>query len=526
MSGPDCEHRHGDTCAVASRLSGRDAQITVSACAACVAHDAPRTLNGVTVSLAAQSVKHDPARMREILDQHGAHLVTATGPTRAEMLAAIRTGNGPGSQLWRLLAELGIAHREDCACIARAYQMNAWGPQGCRDHRAEIVHWMKQGAGEYGWTASVNAACKAARSGLLWRLDIIDPYGSLVDEAIRRAELAGAEPVAVARPTPLKSAAAAAAAVSRPPVQRLILQTNLCPGDLLTLTAALESLHLTYPGEYQTDVRTNHPQIWTANPWITRIADSDRSARVVPMHYPSIGRCNQEHIPFLGGYVEYLGEQIGRPLRLRTNRPHLYLTPDEERRPRSALWHGAPDLSRPFWIVNAGIKQDYTCKAWPLEYYQEIVDRTAGRIQWVQIGLRHDWHRPLRGVIDLLDSGPPMRETILLARHAAGGLGPITFLQHLCAAWQIPYIALVGGREPATWVSYPKQATLHTVGALDCCRDASCWKARVVPLGDGDSKDNSLCRYPVTENLERPAPRCMAMIEPVEVLTILERYHP
>ena len=116
-----------------------------------------------------------------------------------------------------------------------------------------------------------------------------------------------------------------------------------------------------------------------------------------------------------------------------------------------------------------------------------------------------------------------MRETILLAARAAGGLGPVTFLQHLMAAWQKPYVCLVGGREPATWVQYPYQHTLHQVGRYDCCREKSCWRARVVPLGDGDAKDKSLCEHPVTEGLERPAAKCMADILPSEVVLILER---
>ena len=46
------------------------------------------------------------------------------------------------------------------------------------------------------------------------------------------------------------------------------------------------------------------------------------------------------------------------------------------------------------------------------------------------------------------------RQLIRLAWHARGGLGPVTYLQHLCAAWEKPYICLLGGREPATWVHY------------------------------------------------------------------------
>ena len=325
---------------------------------------------------------------------------------------------------------------------------------------------------------------------------------------VRRAARAARRRPAASRP------AASPRAAIRP--EKLILKCNLCPGDVLTLTAAVESLHRTYPGQYVTDVRTPAKEIWHANPHVTTILDSEPGARVIDMHYPSINRCNQEAIPFLGGYTEYLAEQLGRPLRLQTNRPHIYMSAQELAEP--------PAIDGPFWIVNAGIKSDYTCKAWPIEYFQEVVDRTQGKIRWVQIGLREHNHPQLRGVTSLLDSGPPLRELIRLAYHAQGGLGPVTFLQHLCAAWQKPYVCLVGGREPATWVQYPYQHTLHTVGQLDCCRPHSCWRARVVPLGDGDHKDKSLCQYPVTAGLARPSPKCMAMIRPEEVIQVLNRH--
>lgn len=42
--------------------------------------------------------------------------------------------------------------------------------------------------------------------------------------------------------------------------------------------------------------------------------------------------------------------------------------------------------------------------------------------------------------------------------------------------------------------------------------------------GATGTRDKSLCQYPVVEGLARPAPKCMTMIRPDEVLQILERY--
>ena len=304
-------------------------------------------------------------------------------------------------------------------------------------------------------------------------------------------------------------------------MQPLILQTALCPGDTCTMTAAVESLHRTYPGEYATDVRSPTPAIWQHNPRITPIPDAD--GRLIPMHYPSIHHSNEQLTPFLAGYTLYLAEQLGRPLPLTVNRPWLFLSDDERQWKDHLQHHFTQGRKVPFWLINAGVKSDFTCKAWPLEHYQAVVDATIGRIQWVQIGsieTNHN-HPALRGVIDLRGK-TDHRQLIRLAYHAAGGLGPVTYLQHLCAAFEKPYICLLGGREPATWCQYPLQHTLSSLGFLTCCRTRACWKSRVVPLGDNDPKDQVLCEQPVL-GLARPVPKCLAQIQPTEVVSILNR---
>jgi ADP-heptose:LPS heptosyltransferase len=303
--------------------------------------------------------------------------------------------------------------------------------------------------------------------------------------------------------------------------KKLILRANLCPGDILTMTAAVESLHLTYPGEYQTDVRTPSPEIWQHNPRIIKVEDDDPQAEKIDLHYPSINRSNQEHIPFLGGYTDDLARKIDRPLTLKVNRPCLYLSDDEKTWIDQVRHHFTDGRKVPFWLVNAGIKSDYTAKAWPVEYYQEVVSRTLGRIQWVQVGAKEHDHPTLDGAISLVGK-TDHRQLIRLVWHARGGLGPVTYLQHLCAAWEKPYICLLGGREPVTWTQYPLQHTLHTIGMFSCCQTSACWKSRIVPAGDSSSKDQSLCQWPVI-GLARPVARCMAAIRPDEVIALLER---
>jgi ADP-heptose:LPS heptosyltransferase len=290
----------------------------------------------------------------------------------------------------------------------------------------------------------------------------------------------------------------------------------------MTMTAAVESLHATYPDWFLTDVRTPVPAIWEHNPHITPISDFDGES--LQLEYPSIHRSNQASVSFLEGYTEHLGALLGLTLRLTTNRPHLYLS-EAERKWTNQVEDGCfPELAgrkMRFWLIDAGVKRDFTCKQWPVEHYQAVVDGTMGRIQWVQIGAKEHNHPALRGVLDLRGK-TDQRQLIRLAYHAQGGLGPVTYLQHLMAAWERPYLCLVGGREPVTWVQYPFQMTFHQAGQLPCCRHGACWKSRVVPLGDGAKEDHSLCERPVLGG-SRPTAQCMAMITPAEVLTVLNR---
>lgn len=295
-------------------------------------------------------------------------------------------------------------------------------------------------------------------------------------------------------------------------MQRLIIKCKLSPGDCFTLTLAIHSLKTLYPGQYELDVRSPCPDIFLNNPHLTPISDDDPEAFSIDMQYPDIHSSNERPYTFCGAYARFLGAYLNRPLEPVINRPIVYLTEEEKSRTRI--------VEVPYWIVNAGIKNDFTNKSWPIEHYQQVVDSTAGKIQWVQIGEACHSHPALSGVIDMRGK-TTLRECIILVHHASGGLGPVTMLQHACAAFEKPYLCLLGGREPATWVSYARQHTFHTIGQLPCCLEA-CWKSRTVKLNDGDSKDNDLCHLPITE-LQRPSPKCMHMIKPAEVLAVLER---
>lgn len=184
----DCEHLNGTSCQIASQLAGVPAATNPSACKFCVGLPDACAANRVTLSMALGAVQGDEATTSRLKVEYGHLIPVYQSAADAATLAEIRTGIGPGSQLWLLLESLGIRHSPNCKCLALAKRMNAWGPSGCRLARTEIVEQMRVNAQGYGWGTVAVAAGKAVLTGMVRWIDLADVYGSLVDEAIRRAE--------------------------------------------------------------------------------------------------------------------------------------------------------------------------------------------------------------------------------------------------------------------------------------------------------------------------------------------------
>lgn len=78
--------------------------------------------------------------------------------------------NGPGTELKKMLAKIGIEATPNCTCNAKAKIMNFQGTQWCRDNLETVVGWLREEAQSRG-------------------LPFLDAVGRiLVKTAIRRAE--------------------------------------------------------------------------------------------------------------------------------------------------------------------------------------------------------------------------------------------------------------------------------------------------------------------------------------------------
>lgn len=188
----DCQFFANGICKVATDLAGRAASTNKSACDFCSKLSDSRVINQVTVAMAGGALRDDRDALTALLAKYKHLVPLSTGREADESYQEIRAGTGPGSHLWLLLEGIGVKHSPTCKCVTLARQMNAWGPQGCKERRAEIIENMRTNADAYGWKTLATATARAVLTGLAWRLNPLDLYGSLVDEAIRRA---AAEPV-------------------------------------------------------------------------------------------------------------------------------------------------------------------------------------------------------------------------------------------------------------------------------------------------------------------------------------------
>lgn len=314
-------------------------------------------------------------------------------------------------------------------------------------------------------------------------------------------------------------------------MRKLILRNFLSPGDIIMLTAAVRDLHLTYPGEYQTDVRTPCPGLWENNPYITSLKEGDEGVEIVECQYPLIHKSNQLPYHFIHGFRLFLSERLGCEIKPHAFKGDIHLA-EKEKRWMSQV-EETEGLGKRFWIIVAGGKKDFTAKWWDPARAQAVVNHFKDRIFFVQcgaVGPNHN-HPKLQNVLDL-SGKTDMRQMVRLMYHAEGVICPVTMFMHLAAAVETkpgrqknrPCVVIAGGREPAHWEAYPHHQYLHTMGMLPCCDNGGCWKSRVVPLGDGDAKDKSLCLRPVRRPNGFVLPQCLEMVRVRDVVQAVEGY--
>jgi ADP-heptose:LPS heptosyltransferase len=312
------------------------------------------------------------------------------------------------------------------------------------------------------------------------------------------------------------------------------------PGDIIVLSAALRDMHISHPDLFAPEVWVSGgaEQVYWHNPSIAMIHGKkakQAGAQTVNAGYSAaIKRSNQDKKHFIWGFIEDLNKKLSTQIRLSEFRPAIYMS-DEEKSTRP--------FKDPYWVFLSGGKKDFKTKIWDQVYWQQVIDATKDRVNWVQCGggsSNHIMHQPKNGIYANMIAKTSCREFLRLIYHAEGVVCVITMAMHAAAAFNKPCIVVAGGREPWWWEAYnhenrivnmrladPRWAPpqdddfvphkfLHSIGQLECCHSHGCWKKHVV------GKRNA-CRFPVNQN-GATIPRCKAEITPDMVVAAIDEY--
>src|SRR5579871_4343641 len=96
------------------------------------------------------------------------------------------------------------------------------------------------------------------------------------------------------------------------------------------LTAAVRDLHLSYPRQFITDVRTSCSELWENNPFITPLDAGECGVEQIDCSYPLINRCNQTPYHCLHGFIEFLNERLGLSIRPTAFKGDIHLSKQEK----------------------------------------------------------------------------------------------------------------------------------------------------------------------------------------------------
>lgn len=302
-------------------------------------------------------------------------------------------------------------------------------------------------------------------------------------------------------------------------MKRILLTAPAFLGDEIVFTGAVREIKR--ETGWSIRIATINPDLWAANGSIDGIGATGAEDITISHHHcPPFRGMDNAPLHFLEQYVR----NLRGALRLAGDRRISKFGGDVPLTTEELVAEPPFGLKTRYWLVSAGFKTGVPTKGWPSKHYQEVVDALRGRMVFVQIGSRRDWHPPLRGVIDLVGK-TSLRDLIRLIHHAEGVLCPITSLMHLAAAVPPaphigfktrPCVVIAGGREAVHFINYPMHRVLNTVGLLPCCELGGCGKSR---FGKGQ------CLYPEVIRGDGAVSRCMALIRPADVVAAIEFFY-
>lgn len=117
-------------------------------------------------------------------------LLPPSGNVSDLKLPCPRQVRGPGTHLHLILGSLGVVPTSGCQCAERMNQMDAWGPELCRQNRDTILGWLRESYDEAGVLDKLRAGANAVAQGLPKSIE------GILDLAIERSETQWTEALA------------------------------------------------------------------------------------------------------------------------------------------------------------------------------------------------------------------------------------------------------------------------------------------------------------------------------------------
>lgn len=314
-------------------------------------------------------------------------------------------------------------------------------------------------------------------------------------------------------------------------MKKIFITNHQSPGDILMLTSGIRDLYNSCHDLFQINVNTTAMDIWENNPYLTRSITESNADIVLKAQYPLIHSSNTKPYHFIHGFRKFFEDKLNVKIEQGDFCCDIHLS-DNEKKMECPIKNELGGDKR-FWIIDAGFKKDFTAKGWEYDRYQQVVDNLLGEVIFVQIGEKHPDHKHpnLKNVINLIGK-TTTRQFINLMYHSSGVLTPVSFPMVLSTIptnrdkclLKRPCVVIAGGREPMTWQAFPSHQYISRCGMLPCCDNGGCWKARTIPIGDKDFKDNSLCFYPIKTKSGQVIPKCLDMISVDEVVKYIRYY--